>query len=49
MNTADLEHNLNGTTPMPKCNDLYTLLGVVKGKSTVQLKLNKITQKQKNI
>ena len=32
MNTADLEHKLNGTTPIPKCNDLYTLLGAVKGK-----------------
>jgi len=32
MNTADFEHKLNGTTPMPKCNDLYILLGAVKGK-----------------
>lgn len=30
MNTADLEHELNGTTPMPKCND-FTLLGAVNG------------------
>ena len=32
MDRTDLEHKMNGTTPMPKCNDLYTLLGAVKVK-----------------
>ncbi len=32
MNTADIEHKLKGTNLMPKCNDLYKLLGAVKGK-----------------
>jgi hypothetical protein len=30
MDLTDLEHKMNGTTPMPKCNDLYTLLGTFK-------------------
>jgi hypothetical protein len=30
MDLTDLEHKLNGTTPIPKCNDLYILLGAVK-------------------
>jgi hypothetical protein len=29
MDLTGLEHEINGTTPMPKCNDLYTLLGAV--------------------
>ena len=32
MNDTELYHALNGTKPMPKCNDFYTLLGAVKGK-----------------
>ncbi len=32
MNTADIEHKLKGTNPMPKCKDLYKLLGAVKSK-----------------
>jgi len=30
MNDTELYHTLNGTKPMPKCNDCYTLLGVCK-------------------
>lgn len=32
MDLTDLEHKMNRTTPIPKCNDLYTLLGAVKVK-----------------
>jgi|GEM_PF-2993483 hypothetical protein len=32
MNDTELYHTLNGTKPMPNCNDFYTLLGAAKGK-----------------
>ncbi len=32
MNISDLVHIIKGTKPMPKCNDLYTLLGAVQAK-----------------
>ena len=31
MNTADLERKIKGLPLVPKCNDLYALLGAVKG------------------
>jgi hypothetical protein len=40
MDLTGLEHEINGTTPMPKCNDLYTLLGAVKKTINVLIVVN---------
>lgn len=32
MNIIDISNKINGIKGMPKCNDLYTLLGAVKSK-----------------
>lgn len=34
MNTTDIERIFNGNKPIPKSNDLYTLLGAVKVKDS---------------